>query len=109
MGLAQQPQIPGQPELLPAPCKNRGHNPKTVLGRCAGLNRHLSSAETTQIIRAIGNLDAIRARCPMSFAPFADEVIASIKPIFETTGSDPAVPTSPLETLTSRGARHRRS
>ena len=91
MGLAQQPQIPPLPELLPAPCKNRDHNPKTELGRCAGFNRHLSAAETTLIVGEIRDLNAIRNRCPTSFAPFADEVIGIIKPIFERNGSEPTV------------------
>jgi hypothetical protein len=82
MELAQQPEVPVEPESLPAPCKNRGHNPKILLGRCAGLNRFLSSAETTRIAQEIRDLDAIRIRCPISFAPFADEVIGIIRPIF---------------------------
>ncbi len=83
MGLARQPEIPAQPESLPAPCKNRNHNPKTALSRCAGLNRAMSSAETTRIAAEIRDLDAIRTRCPTSFAPFADEVIEIIGPIYK--------------------------
>jgi len=91
MRLDRHPQTPAQPELLPAPCKNRDQNPKTMLGRCAGLYRHLSAPETTQTVQEIRDLDAIRTRCPASFAPFADEVLAIIKPIFEKNGIDPAV------------------
>lgn len=91
MGLAQQPTIPAQPESLPAPCENRGHNPKIELGRCAGQNRHLSAAEATQIIQEVQSLDAIRTRCPISFGPFAAEVIENIKPVFESKGTDPEV------------------
>jgi hypothetical protein len=90
MGLALQPQVPAKPESLPAPFKDRSQNPKILLSRCAGLNRPLSSAETTRIA-LIQDLDAIRTRCPTSFAPFADEVIGIIRPIFKTTGSDPTV------------------
>lgn len=90
MGLAQQTQVPAQPESLPAPCKNRGQNPKILLSRCAGLNRPLSSAEATRIA-LLQDLDSIRTRCPASFAPFADEVIGIIRPIFKMNGSDPTV------------------
>ena len=86
MELAKQPDVPAEPESLPAPCKNRDHNPKVLLGRCAGLKHPLSSAETTRIAHQIRNLDTIRNRCPTSFAPFADEVVRRIKPIFETNG-----------------------
>ncbi len=84
-------EVPPEPETLPAPCKDRTQNPKIRLARCAGLNRHLSATETTQIARTIRDLDAIRNRCPMSFAPFADEVRRIIRPIFETTDSQNGV------------------
>jgi hypothetical protein len=90
MELAQQPEIPTEPESLPAPCKDRVRNPKVLLGRCAGLNRPLSSTETTRIAQEIRDLDAIRTRCPTSFSPFADEIIRIIKPIFQAKGSNPA-------------------
>jgi hypothetical protein len=90
MGLALQPQLPAEPESLPAPCKDRGHNPKVLLSRCAGLNRPLSSAEAARIA-LLQDLQAIRNRCPASFAPFADEVIGVIRPIFRTNESDPTV------------------
>jgi hypothetical protein len=90
LGLTQRAAVPEEPESLPAPCKDRNQNPKAVLGRCAGRDRPLSSAETTRIVQAIRDLNAIRNRCPISFAPFADEVIGIIGPIFETNESDPA-------------------
>jgi hypothetical protein len=92
MELAQEPKIPAQPELLPAPCKDRAQNPKSILGRCAGMSRPLSSDETTRIVREIRDLDAIRIRCPLSFVPFASEVIGLIRPIFKRVGNDKAVP-----------------
>jgi hypothetical protein len=82
MGLGQQPAVPRDPEALPAPRNDRGQNPKTCLGHCAGLNRPLSSKETTRIAAEIRDLNAIRTRCPISFAPFANEVIGRIKPLF---------------------------
>jgi hypothetical protein len=51
----------------------------------------LSATETTQILQEIRDLDAMRTRCPRSFAPFADEVLAIIKPIFERNGIDTPV------------------
>ena len=90
MGLSLLPQVPAEPESLPAPCKDRVHNPKILLSRCAGLNRPLSSTEATRVA-LLQDLQAIRSRCQSSFAPFADEIIEIIKPIFMTNGSDPTV------------------
>lgn len=84
MGLAQRADVPEEPESLPAPCQDRGQNPKVILARCAEVNRTLSSAETTRIVQEIRDLDAICTRCPTSFAPFADEILRIIRPIFET-------------------------
>ena len=39
MELAQRPEVPAEPESLPAPSKDRNGNPKAVLGRCCGRNR----------------------------------------------------------------------
>ncbi len=91
MGLTQRANVPAQPESVPAPCQDRTQNPKILLAQCAGLNRLVTSADTTRIAQEIRDLDAIRTRCPMSFAPFADEVVGIIKPIFETNGSDRTV------------------
>ncbi|MEO6810716.1 MAG: hypothetical protein ABI353_16500, partial [Isosphaeraceae bacterium] len=84
----RQPDVPEHPESLPAPCQDRSQNPKIVLSRCAGLDRKLSSAEATRITQNIRDLDTIRTRCPNSFAPFADEVVRLIKPIFEVSEDD---------------------
>ncbi len=91
MNLALKLALPSEPESLSAPCKDRAQNPKTALRDCAGLSRLLASEEMTRIAREIRDLDAIRARCPISFAPFADEVVAKIRPMFVTNGGNPAV------------------
>lgn len=80
---AQPIEVPDDPESLPAPCKDRDRNPKAVLGRCAGRDRALSAEQTSLIAREIRDLEPIRARCRLGFAPFADEVIGRIRPIFE--------------------------
>ncbi len=90
MGLTRSADVPAYPEALPAPCQDRSHNPKRILAQCSGQDRHLSSEETTRIVKEIRDLNAIRACCPQSFVPFADEVIGSIRPIFEADGSDQA-------------------
>jgi hypothetical protein len=90
LGLARRAEIPEEPESLPAPCKDRKQNPKAVLGRCAGQDRPLSSAQTTSIVQEIRDLSAIRTRCPIGFAPFAEEVAGNIRPIFETNQNDRA-------------------
>lgn len=94
LSLAGRPEVPEAPESLPAPAKDRDRNPKAVLGRCCGQSRTLSSAETTRIALEIRDLAAIRDRCPISFAPFADEVLGIIGPLFEQqAGSiDPPAP-----------------
>jgi hypothetical protein len=88
LGLGQTPTVPEKPESLPAPCKDRNQNPKAILGRCVGQNRALSSAQTTRIAQEIGDLNSIRTRCPQGFAPFADEILGIIRPIFEPDESD---------------------
>ena len=60
MGLAQQPEVPMEPESLPAPYKDRSQNPKVVLGRCTGSTgpslRRRDDADCTEN----RDLDAIR-------------------------------------------------
>jgi hypothetical protein len=81
--LAATPQVPAEPERLAAPCRDRRDNPKTVLialgGRGGG---ELSAAEKDQIAAAINDFEQLRARCPLGFAPFADEVDRHIHPLF---------------------------
>jgi hypothetical protein len=89
IGLAQQPDVPADPELLPPPRRDRVQNPKVVLGRCAGKNQPLSSEKASKIANEIRDLNAVRTRCPISFAPFADEVIERIRPLFRRDASEP--------------------
>ena len=78
--LAEQP--PERPEGLPAPRKDGKNNPKVVLARCAGKPPDLASSETSMIAAHMKDMNLIRARCPIGFAPFADEVGARIRPLF---------------------------
>ncbi len=82
LNLARPPELPEDPESLPAPCKDRDRNPKAILGQCAGQTRALAAEQTSRIAREIGKLDNIRARCPIGFVPFADEVTERIRPLF---------------------------
>lgn len=84
LDLKQPPTSHAAPESLPAPCREREQNPKELLGKYAGRNRPLAAKEMTRIAIEIRDLDKIRERCPMSFAPFADEILERIRPIFET-------------------------
>jgi hypothetical protein len=86
MGLTTPPQVPDQPEQLLAPQHNRKNNPKTVLAECAGASKsELSAAEKDRIALAMKNMSLVRTRCPVGFAPFANEVELLIKPIFEAS------------------------
>jgi hypothetical protein len=86
LNLTANPALPESPELLPAPCKDQGKNPsnpKMALAHCAGLRSPLSSRQTTAIARAIRDLNSIEVHCPIGFAPFAEEVRARLRPLFE--------------------------
>jgi hypothetical protein len=74
------PDLPADPESIPAPQENRRHNPKTELKRICGAE---SSSQKTRIASQIKNLDLLRHKCPLGFAPFADEVEQRIKPLFD--------------------------
>jgi hypothetical protein len=77
------PAVPEQPEQLPAPCRDAGNNPKAVLSAAVGSRKQdLSAADKDKIARAMNDLDLVRARCPLGFAPFADEVDKRIRPLF---------------------------
>ncbi|MGD0383419.1 MAG: hypothetical protein ABSA77_07865 [Thermoguttaceae bacterium] len=77
------PETPRNPEGLPAPKKNRNHNPKTVLRVAAGIvHQELSADQKDQIASAMYDMDVIRKGCPLGFAPFADEVESHIRPLF---------------------------
>ena len=74
--------MPDQPESLPAPCEDRARNPKAVLAECAEQSGELKAAEKASIAKQMRDMALVRTRCPKSFAPFADEVIKHIKPLF---------------------------
>jgi hypothetical protein len=81
--LAATPRVPAEPESLAAPCKDRSHNPKTVSAVLAGRGgSELSAAEKDKIAAAINDFEQLRARCPLGFAPFADDVNRQIHPLF---------------------------
>jgi hypothetical protein len=79
--LTSPPSVPSQPEILPAPNKNRANNPKTVLAACSG-RASVSSQEASHIAKAMTDLTILRQRCPLGFEPFAKEVEARIAPLF---------------------------
>jgi hypothetical protein len=83
MQIDQAPDVPTDLETLPAPCKNRKRNPKTILANCCAANRSdLTAAEKDRIAAEIRVLERLRERCPTSFAPFAEEVEQRIRPLF---------------------------
>jgi hypothetical protein len=83
VGLAADPQVPSEPETLPAPRDDRQNNPKTVLARVAGSSKgDLTAEEKWKIAAAMDDMGLVRRRCPLGFAPFADEVEGRILPLF---------------------------
>lgn len=77
LGLAHSPEMPEEPESLPAPCENRNHNPKAVLAAQGANSQHQKEAIARNI-----DLNAARAKCPQSFQPFAAEVENLVRPLF---------------------------
>jgi hypothetical protein len=82
LGLSNVPQVPQEPEALPAPRKGSGNDPKIELARCAGQSKPLSSSDTTKIASAIEDPSVIERNCPLGFTPFAAEVRERIRPLF---------------------------
>jgi hypothetical protein len=83
LGLGQVPEVPDEPEALPAPNQNRKRNPKTELaGIAASRKRELSAEQKERIASAMSDMGLLRTRCPLGFAPFADEVEEQIHPLF---------------------------
>ncbi len=80
------PHVPEDPESLPAPCDDRTNNPKTHLAQCAGQTGELTVAQKTAIARCIRDPSPLIVKCRIGFAPFADEVVTHIKPLFAATG-----------------------
>ena len=81
LNFAATPQVPGEPEKLPAPCQDQPQNPKTALAAAAVRGR-VSAADMDKIATAINDFEQLHGRCPMGFAPFADEVDRQIRPMF---------------------------
>ena len=83
LNLSDAPVVSEKPEELPAPCKNRDHNPKTVLADCGvARQKELSVKDKGKIADSMSNMTLLRNRCPQGFAPFADEVETHIRPLF---------------------------
>ena len=83
LSLDKLPDLPECPELLPAPQKDRKHNPKTVLRDLAGCaQKEISVEEKDRIAAAMNDLELVKNRCPLGFKPFADEVETHIRPLF---------------------------
>ncbi len=79
LDLSEAPVVPDAPEDLPPPCRNL----KAVLAGIAGSRKmDLSAKEKDAIAAAMNDMELPRARCPLGFAPFADEVEARIRPLF---------------------------
>jgi len=82
MGLPRTPNVPDQPEQLP-PEKQRPDHPKKVLAKAAGTRGpDLSAPKKDKIAKAMNDPALVRQRCPLGFAPFADEVEEHIHPLF---------------------------
>ena len=92
LGLSNAPQVPQEPEALPAPQKGSSNDPKIVLARCAGQRTPLSSSDTTKIASAIEDPTVIEKKCPVGFAPFAAEVRERIAPLFGPSASSITAP-----------------
>jgi hypothetical protein len=55
------------------------------LARAAGVaDRLLSANEKDAIAAGINDLAVVRARCPLGFAPFAEDVKRQIGPLFRS-------------------------
>jgi hypothetical protein len=80
LNLAKTPAIPEKPEELPAPCHDGKHNPKAILKEIA---KREISADDKDCIAAVLDISLLRQRCPLGFAPFAEEVENHIRPLFQ--------------------------
>jgi hypothetical protein len=80
--LQQDPEVPAEPERIPAPRQDPRRNPKVVLAQAAGARQPLPADHMWRIAATIKHLDLLRQRCPLGFAPFAEEVEQRIRPLF---------------------------
>ena len=77
------PAVPENPEELAPPSQDGKVNPKKELVRAAGFKKkELSAAQKDSIAAAMNDMELPRTRCPLGFAPFADEVQEHIRPLF---------------------------
>jgi len=83
MSMSTSPNVPDEPERLPAPSDRNSDDPKRALAKACG-SRHndLSAQQKWDIAKAMNDMHLVRGRCPRSFAPFADEVDRQIRPLF---------------------------
>ncbi len=79
MGMADVPTLPEEPEDLPATCRDREADPKAVLHKIIGSAR---AKDKHAIAREMNDIDLVRERCSLSFAPFADEVVEKVGTLF---------------------------
>ena len=77
LGLSRSPNLPEDPESLPAPRVNRRRNPKTVLAE-HGADSRVQKDSIAQKV----DLNSARERCLLSFEPFAAEVETHLRPLF---------------------------
>jgi hypothetical protein len=89
LGLAELPAIPEKSEQLPAPCHNQKNNPKAILRKIAETAKRELCSRDKDSIAALIDLSLLRQRCPLGFAPFADDVDRYIRPLF-TKSCSPA-------------------
>ncbi len=83
LGLAQKPELPTEPETLPAPRIDEKENPKSKIAILVESKREIPAESAWEIAREIRLLDRIRTACPVSFAPFAVEVESRLRPLFK--------------------------
>jgi hypothetical protein len=83
VNLSGNPGVPDEPEGLPAPRQDDRRNPKTALAAACRSPKHdVAASEKWAIAAATNDMDLVRVRCPLGFAPFADEVECHIRALF---------------------------
>ena len=83
LNLPKTPAVPNEPEELPAPRQDPHNSPKEVLRRLTGATtKELPTKDKDKIAAAMNDMDLVRTRCPLGFAPFAGEVQQRIAPLF---------------------------
>ena len=77
LGRTHSPELPNNPESLPAPSRNRTSNPKTILAELGAVSQIQKDAIAQKL-----DLKAVRECCLLSFEPFAAEVETHLRPLF---------------------------